>query len=419
MTQKKYTESVSIVHPVCCGLDIHKRIIVACLIDQSQDEAVMEIKQFGTFTNELLLLKEWLLEHACPVVAMESTGVYWRPVHNILEGYMQVVLINARHYKNVPGRKTDVADSQWIAELLRHGLLRGSFIPDPEVRRWRELVTMRNHLVSAESDFRRRIQKLFETANIKIDSVVSDLFGVSGRNLMNLILSVPTEEITREDVRKCLRGRLNKKGEELFLAIQGFVTDHHRFMLSEYLEVVDSCRHSVNHIESRIMEVMSPHQDVLDRLQELPGISQIAAAGILARLSPCLDAFPNSAALCSWAGVCPGNNESGGKRHSGRSPVHKHPLKTLLVEVAWAAIKTKGSYYRDKYYRLKARRGAKRAIVAIAHKLLKAIYVIIKEGKRYQELGSDYLDGRNKQAQIFRLKKMAEKYGFTVVENVA
>jgi len=419
MTQQKYIKSVSIVHPVCCGLDVHKKIILACLIDQRQNETVIEIKEFSTFTRDIQSLKNWLLAHECPVVAMESTGVYWRPVHNILEDCVQVVLVNARHYKNVPGRKTDVSDSQWLTELLQHGLLRGSFIPDSEVRQWRELVTMRNHFVATESDYRRRIQKVFETANVKIDSVVSDLFGVSGRNLIDLILTVPTEGITLENVQECLRGRLTPKGEELFIAIQGFVTDHHRFLLSKYLDVVDSSRRSVLDIENKIREVMKPHQEVLDRLQEVPGISEVAAAGVLARLGPNLDVFPNSAALCSWAGMCPGNNESAGKRHSGHSPVYKHPLKTLLVEVAWAAVKTKGSYYREKYYRLKARRGAKRAIIAIGHKILKAIYFIIKEGKHYKELGAEYLSENNKKSQIYRLKKMAEKYGFALVEKAA
>ena len=419
MTQQKYIKSVSIVHPVCCGLDVHKKIILACLIDQRQNETVIEIKEFSTFTRDIQSLKNWLLAHECPAVAMESTGVYWRPVHNILEDCVQVVLVNARHYKNVPGRKTDVSDSQWLTELLQHGLLRGSFIPDSEVRQWRELVTMRNHFVATESDYRRRIQKVFETANVKIDSVVSDLFGVSGRNLIDLILTVPTEGITLENVQECLRGRLTPKGEELFIAIQGFVTDHHRFLLSKYLDVVDSSRRSVLDIENKIREVMKPHQEVLDRLQEVPGISEVAAAGVLARLGPNLDVFPNSAALCSWAGMCPGNNESAGKRHSGHSPVYKHPLKTLLVEVAWAAVKTKGSYYREKYYRLKARRGAKRAIIAIGHKILKAIYFIIKEGKHYKELGAEYLSENNKKSQIYRLKKMAEKYGFALVEKAA
>jgi transposase len=419
MTQHKYTQSVSIVHPVCCGLDIHKKKISACLLHELEGEVIFDIREFGTFTHDINELKEWLLEHECPVVAMESTGVYWRSPHNVLEDCMQIVLVNARHYKNVPGRKTDIADSQWLAELLRFGLLKGSFIPQAEVRQWRELVTQRNHFVATESDYKRRVQKVFETANVKIDSVVSDLFGVSGRNLINLILRVPTEEIQLQDVQQCLRGRLCPKYKELYDAIQGFITDHHRFLLDHYLHVIDLCRQTVLQIEEKIKDVVAQHEDVLNRLQKVPGIGFIAAVGILARLSFSLDAFQNSAALCSWAGVCPGNNESAGKRHSGRSPVCKHPLKTLLVEVAWAAVKTKGSYYRDKFYRLKARRGAKRAIIAIAHKILKAVYYIIKDGASFQDLGEDHLGKRNEKAQLLRLKKMAEKYDFKLVPKAA
>ena len=379
----------------------------------------MKIKEFSTFTDALFALKEWLLSNQCPIVAMESTGIYWRPVHNILENSVQVVLVNARHYKNVPGRKTDIGDSQWLAELLRHGLLSGSFIPPAEVRRWRELVTMRNHFVATESDFRRRTQKLFETANVKIDSVVSDLFGVSGRNLMELLLSTSITDITLDDIQRCLRGRLNQKGEELHRAIQGFFIDHHRFILSNYLHLIDTCRHTINNIESRIEEIMQPYNDIIDRLQEIPGVGPLAAAAILARTGTTLAEFKSSAALCSWAGVCPGNNESAGKRHSGRSPVRKHPLKTLLVEIAWAAIKVKGSYYRDKFYRLRARRGAKRAIIAIAHRILKAVYAIVKHGERYRELGEEHLAQRNEELQVFRLKKMADRYGFELVAKAA
>ena len=278
---------------------------------------------------------------------------------------------------------------------------------------------MRNHFVATESDFRRRTQKLFETANIKIDSVVSDLFGVSGRNLMELLLSTSITDITLDDIQRCLRGRLNKKREELHRAIQGFFVDHHRFILCNYLQMIDTCRQAINNIESRIEEIMQPYNDIMDRLQEIPGVGPLAAAAILARTGTTLAEFKSSAALCSWAGVCPGNNESAGKRHSGRSPVRKHPLKTLLVEIAWAAIKVKGSYYRDKFYRLRARRGAKRAIIAIAHRILKAVYAIIKHGERYRELGEEYLAQRNEELQVFRLKKMADRYGFELVAKAA
>ncbi len=415
MARKKYIESVSIVHPICCGIDVHKNKISCCLIYEQDGEPCVEIKETTSYTDDLIQLREWLLEHSCPVVAMESTGIYWRPVHNIFEGYIKVVLVNARHYKNVPGRKTDIGDSQWLAELLRHGLVKGSFIPPQEIRRWRDLTTLRKQFVLTEADYRRRVQKLFECANIKIDSVISDLFGVSGRNLMTVLLSIPTDQISKDDVQACLRGKLSKKGEEVFRAIKGFFTDHHRFLLKSYLDVIDCFRGKVDQIDVEIGEVMKDEHEVMDRLQEVPGIGAVAAATVLSLIGKTLDTFPSASSLCSWAGLCPGNNESAGKRRSGRSPVRKHPLKTLLVEVAWAAVKVKGSYYKDKYYRLKARRGAKRAIIAIAHKILKAIYYIIKDGKEFHELGEGYLDRRNEKVQLFRLKKMAEQYGFDLV----
>jgi len=212
MARTNCSAVLSVVHPVCCGLDVHKDSIAACLLfSDEMGQEHKEIREFGTFTDELLALRDWLFEHDCSVVAMESTGIYWRPVHNILESHCTVILVNARHYKNVPGRKTDIGDSQWLAELLRHGLVKGSFIPPKEVRQWRELVMLRRQCVESQSDFRRRVQKLFESANIKIESVVSDLFGVSGRNLMGLLLSMANEEMTMDDIKLCLRGRLTKK----------------------------------------------------------------------------------------------------------------------------------------------------------------------------------------------------------------
>ena len=223
---------VSVVHPICCGLDVHKEKISACLIMSSVFGGQrVEVEEFGTFTDDLIRMRSWLVEYDCPIVAMESTGIYWRPVHNVLEGYMEVILANARHIKNVPGRKTDISDSKWLAGLLRHGLLKGSFIPPREVREWRDLTRLRRTYVESLGDYKRRTHKLFESANIKIDSVVSDLFGVTGRNLMNL-LAEGSSEISLEQMQSCLRGKLKAKREELFRSIQGFFTDHHRYLLS-------------------------------------------------------------------------------------------------------------------------------------------------------------------------------------------
>jgi transposase len=415
MTGKSDTTFVSIIHPVCCGLDIHKKKISACLltVDKFGNEQ-SEIREFGAFTNDLIELRAWLLAHECPIVAMESTGVYWRPVHNILEGFMEVILVNARHIKNVPGRKTDISDSKWLAGLLRHGLVRGSFIPPKEIRQWRELTRLRRIYTESLGDYKRRTHKLFETANIKIDSVVSDLFGKTGRNLISLLCD-PESELTFSNVAKCAKGKLKSKVKDLHKSINGFFEDHHRFQLIGLMDTISGFENRIAEITERLNQLMSPHQDILDRLDEIPGIDKVSAQSIVSEIGVTLDEFVCMAALASWAGLCPGNNESAGKRKSGRGSVHGHPFKTILVEVAWAAIKKKNSYYREKYYRLKARRGAKKAIVAIAHRISKAIFNIIKFGDSYKELGKDYLASRNKEKKLSQLKKKARQFGFELV----
>lgn len=415
MTQKDDTTFVSIVHPVCCGLDVHKKIIAACLvfIDEFGNEQ-HEIRQFGTFTNDLIELREWLISHNCPIVAMESTGVYWRPIHNILEGYLDVILVNARHIKNVPGRKTDIEDSKWLAGLLKHGLLRGSFIPEKDVRTWRELTRMRRTYTESLGDYKRRVHKLFETANIKIDSVVSDLFGLTGRNLMKLLCE-KDRELNIKDIADCAKGRLKAKVPELFLSIQGFFEDHHRFQLTSLLTTISTIETQISSITKRLDSLIAPHLNLIDRLDEVPGINKVSAQSILSEVGITLDEFITMAALASWAGLCPGNNESAGKRKNGRSSVRNHPLKTILIEVAWAAVKKKGSYYRAKYYKLKSRRGAKKAIVAIAHRILKAIYCIIKNGDRFKDPGESYLLENDKKRALKRLKQQAKMMGMELV----
>jgi transposase len=321
-----------------------------------------EIKVFGTFTGDLMRLRAWLLDHDCPVVAMESTGIYWRPVHNVLEDSVGVVLVNARDIKNVPGRKTDIGDSKWLAGLLRHGLLRGSFIPTKEVRQWRDLTRLRKQYVHTVGDYRKRTHKLFESANIKIDSVVSDLFGVTGRNLMNLLVS-DRERLTLGDIERCVRGKLKGKEEELYRSIQGFFSDHHRFILKRLLHTIALLEEEILMFDAQIRHLMREQDGLLNRMKKAAGIADVSSCEILAEVGSDLTAFPNGEAMVSWAGLCPGNNESAGKRKSGRHPVRKHHLKTVMIEVAWAAVKKKGSYFKDKYYRLKARRGAKKAMI--------------------------------------------------------
>jgi transposase len=415
MAKSNDSSIISVVHPVCCGIDVHKEKLSACLIktEESGTEEVL-IQEFQTFTDELIRLREWLIEHDCPVVAMESTGVYWQPVHNVIEGCFAVILVNARHVKKVPGRKTDISDSKWLAGLLRHGLLRGSFIPPREVREWRDLTRLRRKHTETLGDYKRRTQKLFESANIKIDSVASDLFGVTGRNLMKLLLSGKSK-ITESDVKKSMRGRIKNKEDELYRSAQGFFSEHHRFILSSLLQTVEMVENEIKRIDQRLRTLTSSHADLLERLQEVTGVAEVSSHAIVAEIGPTLETFPSSAAISSWAGVCPGNNESAGKRHSGRSPVHRNHLKTILVEVAWAAVKKKGSYYKEKFHRLKARRGSKRAIVAIAHKLLKCIYHIIKDGTRFKDLGEQFLTLRNKALALLQLKRKAHQLGYTLV----
>lgn len=414
MTRGDDSRIIRIVHPICCGLDVHKESVSACVIfPDDKGEEQCDVKVFGTFTDDLMRLRDWLAAHNCPVVAMESTGVYWRPVHNVLEDSVQVVLVNARDMHNVPGRKTDIGDSRWIAGLLRHGLLKSSFIPPQDVRQWRDLTRLRKKYVHTVGDYRKRTHKLFESANIKIDSVVSDLFGVTGRNLMQLL--VADRKLTLSDIQTCVRGKLKGKEAELFRSIQGFFTDHHRFVLKMILETIATLEAQIEALDLQICCAMKEHEALLDRMKQAPGIADVASREILAEIGPTLDSFRKDTALVAWSGLCPGNNESAGKRKSGKSPVRKHHLKTIMIEVAWAAIKKKDSYFKDKYYRLKARRGAKRAIVAIAHRILLGIYHVIKDGADFRDLGGDYLTLRNKSQKVFHLRKQALAMGFDLV----
>jgi transposase len=415
MNQDKTKQIISVVHPVCCGLDVHKKSISACLIfNDSSGQEHSIIQEFDTFSDSLIKLKEWLIEHSCPIVAMESTGIYWRPVHNILEEAVEVILVNARHVKNVPGRKTDIADSRWLAGLLRHGLIKGSFIPPKHVREWRDITRCRQKHVQTLNDYKRRVHKLFESANIKIDSVLSDLFGATGRRLIAL-LADPEAEITLEDVKKAAHSRVRHKVPELFRSIQGHFTAHHAFMLRSLLRTISHHEQEIETLDCRLKELMSEHTPILEELDRIPGINEITARSVLAEIGPSLDAFPSCSHLTSWAGLCPGNNESAGKRKGGRSPVKKHHLKTILVEAAWAATRKKDSYYKEKFHRLKSRRGPKKAIVAIAHRLLKAIYHVIKFGTAFRDLGAQYLQQRAQAATLRYLRKQASILGMKLV----
>jgi transposase len=418
MAKKDDTKIVQVLHPICCGLDVHKETVAACLIMQTDTGEQIEQREFCTFTRDLRGLKEWLLQNECPVVAIESTGVYWRPIYNVLEGSVQVVLVNPRHTKHLPGRKTDISDSKWLAGLLRHGLVRGSFIPHEEVRQWRDWCRQRKVLVDAVGDFKRRVHKLLEMANIKIGSVLSDVFGATGQNLMHILLS--GQPITLSDVENCLRGSLRGKDQEqkawqLYDAIRGYFADHHREVLKSLFKIIDALENEIALIEARLSRLFAPYNDLIERLDAVPGIAYVAAWAIVAEVGPTLASFGTVEAFCSWCGVVPGNNESAGKRKSGKSPVHKKMIKTVLVEVAWAAIKTNHSYYRDKYFRLKARLGSKKAIVAVAHRIAKALFHIIKHGAQFKDLGEDYLSLLHSHKRYAYLCREAKVIGYQLI----
>ena len=355
-----------------CGLDVHQATVVACLLIVSKNGKVRkQVRTFGTTTRELEGLREWLLSEGCTHVAMESTGVYWKPIYVILEGAFEIVVANAQHVQKVPGRKTDVKDAEWIADLLCHGLLRASFVPPKPIRELRDLTRYRRKLVESRSAERNRLLKLLESANIKLASVASDVFGVSGLLMLQALVA---GQATPQEMAELAKKQMRKKIPALELALEGKVEEHHRFLLSVQLRRLRTVEEDLGILEQRIQEKLEPYAVQFALLQEIPGIDGKLAAAIIAELGVDMNVFGSVPQLASWAGICPGNNESGGKRKSSRIPKGNVYLKTALVEAANAAAKAKGTFLRDKFYRLKARRGYKRAAVAVAHKILVAIY---------------------------------------------
>jgi len=395
-----------------CGLDVHQATVVACLLIVSKNGMTQkQVRTFGTTTRELVSLREWLLSEGCTHVAMESTGVYWKPIYAILEGAFEIVVANAEHVKKVPGRKTDVKDAEWIADLLCHGLLRSSFVPPKPIRELRDLTRYRRKLVESRSAERNRLLKLLETANIKLASVASDVFGVSGLLMLEALVE---GKATAQEMAELAKRKLRKKIPELELALEGKVEEHHRFLLSLQLRRLQAVEEDLAILEQRIQEKLKPYAAQITLLDEIPGVDWTLAAGIIAEMGVDMKVFGNVSQLASWTGVCPGNHESGGKRKSSRIPKGNVYLKTTLIEAANSAAKAKGTYLRDKFYRLKARRGYKRAAVAVAHKILVAIYHMLSHQVRYHELGDFYLDKLNKHQLTRNLVHRLERLGYIV-----
>jgi transposase len=403
---------VDTLYPCCAGLDIHKETVVACVRRVRGGRAHQEVRTFRTETSGLLALADWLTGAGVTHAAMESTGVYWKPVWNILEGVVELLLVNAEHIKQVPGRKTDVKDAEWIAQLLGCGLLKASFVPERPVRELRDLTRQRVQLVRQKVQVANRIQKTLEDANIKLASVASDVLGASGRDMLRAIIGGEGDPVVLADLA---RQRLRAKIPQLQEALLGEVTDHHRFLLRMLLEQVEFLEGHIARLGARIAAVLpAPFAEAVARLETIPGIDRRAAQNIVAEIGADLKPFPSAGHLASWAGVCPGNHESAGKRRSGRTTKGNAWLRVTLVQCAWAASHTKDTYLAAQYQRLAARRGKKRALVAVGHTLLGMVYAVLKKKGTYQELGADYLDRQDKEKLTARLLKRLEKLGVRV-----
>lgn len=396
----------------CAGLDVHKDTVVACVrrLDE-QGRAHEEVRTFGTMTALLLVLADWLLETGVTHVAMESTGVYWKPIYHVLEGQFELLLVNAQHIKQVPGRKTDVKDCAWIAQLLQHGLLKSSLVPPPFQRELRDLTRQRTQLVGEQSRVAQRIQKVLEDANIKLASVATDVMGMSGRDMLRAIIAGTTDP---KELAKLARGRLKAKIESLQQALLGRVTDHHRFLLRMHLEHYEQLEVMQGQFTQRIEEKLAPFAAEVELLKTIPGIAERTAEVLLAEIGPDLTPFPTADHLASWAGMCPGNNESAGKRRSGRTRKGNQWLRSALVQMAWAASRTKDTYLSAQFRRLSVRRGRKRAMIAVSHSMLVIIYHVLTRRTPYKDLGANYLDQLAPERLTRRLVERLERLGHKV-----
>jgi transposase len=404
---------LDVIYERCCGLDVHKRTVAACLIVPGMDGAPQkEIRTFGTMTEDLLELTDWLATAGCTHVAMESTGVYWKPIYNLLEATFTPLLVNARHIKTVPGRKTDVKDCEWIADLLRHGLLRGSFVPERPQRELRELGRYRTTLVQERSAEVARLQKTLEGANIKLASVATDIMGKSGRQMLKALMEGSTDTSAMAQLAV---GKLRAKIPQLERALRGCSGAHQRFLMAQQLAHIDFLDETIERLSAEIAERMRPFEEAVERLETIPGVGRRTAEAILAEIGADMSRFPTAGQLASWAGMCPGNNQSGGKRRGGKTTKGDPWLRAALVEAAHAAGRTKNTYLSAQYRRLASRRGKKRAAVAVGHTILVIAYhLLLRRSCGYEELGGDYFDKRDRQVVERRLVRRLEGLGYKV-----
>lgn len=402
---------MDILNERCAGLDIHKKTIAACIIVPRPDGTlVKQVRTFDTMTPDLLALADWLTSAGVTHVAMESTGVYWKAPYNLLEGNFTLLLVNPQHMKAVPGRKTDVRDCEWIADLLRHGLLQASFVPDREQRELRELTRYRTSLVRERANEVNRVQKTLEGANIKLASVATDILGKSGREMLEALVAGSTDAAAMAQLAK---RRMRAKIPQLERALTGRFDDHQRFLVAEQLEHIDFLDAKIAKLSAAIEERLRPFAEELDRLDSIPGIDRRNAEVLLAELGPDMSRFPTSGHLASWARLCPGSNESAGKRKSGKTGRGNPWLRTALVQAAQAAGRTQ-TYLGAQLHRLSNRRGKNKAVIAIAHTILVIVYHVLANPAMYAELGKHYFDDREREAVKDRLVRRLKNLGFDV-----
>jgi transposase len=403
---------MDVLYPRSCGLDVHKKTVTACVVTPDSRET----RTFGTVTAELLKLREWLSECEVTHVAMESTGVFWKPIYNLLEDSFSLLLVNAQHVKALPGRKTDVKDAEWIADLLRHGLVRGSFVPDRKQREVRELARYRRTLIEERAREVNRIQKVLEGANIKLSSVASDIVGVSGKMMLQAMISGVEDPRALAEMAK---GTLRRKKASLEEALQGVVSEEQKTLLKIQIDHLDFLDKQIAQLDAEINNRMQPLEDAIERLDTIPGMDRRSAEDVLAEIGTDMGRFPTSANLSSWAGLCPGNNQSGGKRNNGRTRNGNRWLCSALVRSARAATRRSTNYLSALYHRIVRRRGDKRAILAVAHSIIVIIHNMLRSGTTYQDLGYLYFDRRDQEHTVRRAVQRLEKLGYKVSLQVA
>lgn len=406
---------IKVAYPNCAGLDVHKKFVTVCRLTVDRQSVVQkELREYSTMTADLQAMADWLAEGSVTHVAMESTGVYWQPINNILEGHFEVFLVNAQAVKRMPGRKTDLKDAEWLATLMQHGLLQRSFIPERQQRELRELARYRLSLVQERSRFANRLQKVLEDTNIKLSAVATDMQGVSAQAMLRALIQGETDPSVLAGMAK---GRMRKKQNELARALVGKLTEHHRFMLSQLLDQLDVLDQQIAKIEGRIEEQLAQmplFQSAVTLLDTLPGVDRQLAITIVAEIGVDMSRFPSDRHITAWAGVAPGNNETGGKQRSGKTRKGNKYLRRALVLAAWGAVRSRANYLRSMYYRLAAHRGKPRAAMAVGRTILQAAYHMLLRGEPYNELGTDYLDQLDRERTAKRLLKRLDSLGYDI-----